>query len=83
MSSNPTRVEHFVDVARPSVFEGRITKIEDSKLQFHVEKRALDKDRYVECEFRQKNSVLRLNVGQLVKVYGELYAAGTGVKFKN
>ena len=82
-NSNPTRVEYFVDVARPSVIEGQITNIKDSKLQFHVHKRTLRRDEYVECAFRQKGSVIRLNVGQLVKIYGELDTVDAAVKLKN
>ncbi len=51
---NPTRMEAQVDQRVLMAFHGNITKIEDSKVQFHLEVRPIVGDLYVECKFAKK-----------------------------
>ena len=70
--SNPTRLDKRVDDNELFGFTGAITKIEDGKIQFHIAILDAMKDRYVECKFDNKASVLSLDVGNRVTVYGDL-----------
>ena len=70
--SNPTRMDARIDRKEQYGVIGEITKIEDDKVQFHIEELYLEKDKYVECRFPSKNYVLRLNRGQIVKLSGKL-----------
>ena len=83
IKNNPTRLEKRVDDKELRVFHGPITNIEGSKVQFHVERRLIERDKYMECRFRAKESVLHLNVGDRVTVYGYLDGANDVVKFKD
>ena len=78
-----THVEAWKDDARSSVFEGVITDIRNSTVQFHIERRTLARDKYVECKFKRKEDVLRLNVGSVVRVLGDLEDVNGIVQFKN
>ena len=82
-SLNPERVEDYKDDARSSVFEGIITEINDSTVQFHIQKRDLLPDKYIECKFRSKNEVLSLNIGTMVRILGDLEDVNGVVQFKN
>lgn len=63
---------------------GTITNIDDDRVQFHMEVRLLDKDRYVECKFINRSDVLPLDKGTVVTVYGELSKVSNDVvKFDN
>ena len=64
-------------------FHGNITRIEDSKLQFHIEERILASDLYVECKFPSINSVLSLNKGEHTRVYGYLNWVINVIAFDN
>ena len=44
-------------------FTGIISKIDGRRVQFHIEKRRLKKDEYLECEFSETDEMLNLNVG--------------------
>ena len=80
---NPPRVEAFKDDARSSVFEGPITNIDGSTVQFHIQRNLLESDKYVECKFNREGDVLNLNVGSVVKVMGDLEDVNGIVQFKN
>ena len=62
--SNPTRMEARINRKEQYGIVGEITKIEDEKVQFHIEETELGKDKYIECKFPGKNHVLSLNRGQ-------------------
>ena len=64
-------------------FSGVISKIDGDRVQFHIEKRFLDKDQYVECKFAVRSHVLPLDRGEEITVYGDLSKVGDAVKFEN
>ena len=64
-------------------FEGQITKIDDSKLQFHIEEVFWGRDKYVECKFRDNRTIITLSKWDIVKVYGYLNDVNNAIKFKN
>lgn len=74
-AQNPERLKHEADQGRLHGLIGKITKIDDSKIQFHINKMELGKDEFVECEFSNSDSVLKLNIGDMVTVYGNLHKA--------
>ena len=74
-ASNPTRLEKRVEDNELFGFTGAITNIEDDKIQFHIDIHLTAKDEYVECKFDNKASVLSLDAGRRVTVYGNLYEA--------
>ena len=82
-AQNATRVERHKDVGTSSVFEGRITDIKGSTVQFHIARRILEPDKYVECKFKRENDVLNLNVGSVVRLLGDLEDVNGVVQFKN
>ena len=82
-AQNATRVENYKKLALSSVFEGRITNIKNSTVQFHIQKNILEPDRYVECKFKRESDVLNLNIGSVVRVLGDLEDVNGVVQFKN
>ena len=82
-AQNPTRVENYKRLELSSVFEGRITNIKDSTVQFHIQKLILEPDKYVECKFKRESDVLNLNIGSAVRLLGNLEDVNSVVKFKN
>lgn len=78
---NSERVKHWADHGRLFGLTGEITEIEDGKIQFHIRKTELGKDEFVECEFANSSSVLRLNIGERVTIYGNLHEAFPTGKF--
>ena len=82
-AQNPTRVEDYKRLELSSVFEGQITNINGSTVQFHVQKLILEPDRYVECKFKREGDVLNLNIGSVVRVLGDLEDVNGVVQFKN
>ena len=64
-------------------FTGKITNIEDDKVQFHIEKRWLWKDDYVECKFENKGDIISLDKGDMVTLIGNLDKVSGVVIFKN
>ena len=64
-------------------FEGQITKIDDSKVQSHIEEVPLGRDKYVECRFRNREAVIPLSNGDIVKMYGYLDDVNDAIRFKN
>ena len=81
--SNPTRSDDWVDQKQVWRFTGKISKIEDNRIQFHIETRLGQKDDYVECRFKTKDYVLNLNRNQTVNVLGKLDKVSNAVKFKD
>ena len=91
--SNSTRSERRVDEEWGVGITGRITKIEDDRVQFHIEVKefksaffsgSLDfKDLYVECKFPKKSYVYQLEIGDTVSLYGKLDQVSNAVKFKD
>ena len=81
--TNPPRLDQRVVNEEIRTFTGTITKIEDSKIQFHIQELDFGKDKYLECKFSSKGSVLNLNTGSTVTVYGFLDDANGVIKFKN
>ena len=71
----------------------RITKIEDDRVQFHIEVKDFAsaflsgrfdfKDAYVECKFPEEQYVYRLNREDTIGPYGKLDKVGNVVKLKN
>ena len=59
-----------------------ISKIDGKKVQQHFELLYGDTDSYLECEFSNESSVLRLNVGQMISVYGVLSEAFDKRRFR-
>ena len=82
-AQNPTRVENYKRLELSSVFEGRITNIKGSTVQFHIQKLILESDKYVECKFKRESDVLNLNIGSVVRVLGDLEDVNGVVQFKN
>ena len=82
-AQNPTRIENYKRLELSSVFEGQITNINGSTVQFHVQKLILEPDRYVECKFKREGDVLNLNIGSVVRVLGDLEDVNGVVQFKN
>ena len=80
--NNPTRLKNRVEAEELRVFNGPISNIDGSKIQFHVQRIIGGRDRYVECEFSTERSVLSLNVGDQVTVYGNLDDVNSVVRFK-
>ena len=78
-----SRVENYKRLELSSVFEGRITNIKGSTLQFHIQKLILESDKYVECKFKRESDVLNLNIGSVVRVLGDLEDVNGVVQFKN
>lgn len=72
LQANPTRVEHIIKSKPIHVVEGPITSIQGEKVQFHIQRVALGKDRYVECVFPNEESVLGLNIGETITIAGRL-----------
>lgn len=71
-TSNPSRLEKRVDNGGIFGFTGNISKIEGSKIQFHISEQSVGKDKYVECDLGDIDRVLSLNTGMPVTVYGRL-----------
>ena len=55
-----------------------ITKIEGRKIQQHFAQPLGEPDQYIECEFKDENQVIPLNVDQSIDVYGKLHEAFKG-----
>ena len=79
---NPVRFDSIKDAGGYYGFTGIISKIDGRRVQFHIEKRRLKKDEYLECEFSETDEMLNLNVGATVTIYGYLAEAGRIVKLK-
>lgn len=73
--NNPERLEYRAERGEIFGLTGEITDIEDSKIQFHISRAELGKDEFVECEFSNYGSILSLNIGDPVTVYGKLHKA--------
>lgn len=82
-ASNPTRSDLRVDQSPVISFGGEITNIDGKKIQFHIDKQYLKKDRYLQCEFAQKWDVVHYDLGQTVTLFGFLESVGTVVKLGN
>ena len=74
LKRNPTRLKSLVG-QKSKPFEGKITKINEASIQFHIDHRRFRRDHYVTCSFRTTNDVLPLSVGEYVAVEGVLEAA--------
>lgn len=72
LQANPTRVEHTIKSGPIHVIVGPITSIQGKKVQFHIEKVLLGRDKYVECVFPNEESVWALNIGETITVAGRL-----------
>lgn len=91
--SNSTRSERRVDVEWGVRITGRITKIEDDRVQFHIDVKDFEsaffsgnldfKDLYVECKFPKKSYVYKLDRGDTVSLYGKLDQVSNAVKLKD
>ena len=82
-NSNPTRMERRIEQGEVYGIIGEITNINDAKIQFHIQKRPLGKDQYVECEFPNERSVLQFNKGEIVKVSGKLNKVNSKIELKS
>ena len=87
--SNSGRVDSWIDGKWGFRITGVITKIENEKVQFHIEiKEFIEspfdfKDLYLECKFPEKSDVYYLNKGDTVNLYGRLDEVGNAVKLKD
>lgn len=73
--SNPTRLKHRVDGREPMAVQMIITEIEDTKVRQHFGRNAPFGSGFVECEFDSETSVLSLDRGDYVEVWGLLEKA--------
>ena len=81
--SNPVRSDVRVDQRQVISFEGEITNIDGKTVQFHIDKRTLKKDRYLQCEFARERDVVLYDRGQTVTLFGFLEGVGKVVKLDN
>ncbi len=72
---NPTRLDARIERGELWRFQLIISNIEGSRIQEHFTRVMGGTDSYIECEFENENWVMRLNIGQTVKVYGRLHEA--------
>ena len=73
-NANRARLSHREDVGEWFRFRGRITKIEDKKIQFHIQ-RNLFFDQYVECNFKSNTRIISVNISDDVALWGSLERA--------
>ena len=66
---NPTRLKNRVENRQLIRFTIQISSIEDSRIRQYFNGNS---GSYIECEFKHERSVLNLNRGQTVNVYGFL-----------
>ncbi len=83
LARNPTRVETYKNAERSSVFEGPITNITGSTVQFHIKEVYGGPDKYIECKFRRDSQVVSLSAGSVAKLLGDLEDVNGVVQFKN
>lgn len=62
-------------------FFGPITEIDGSTVRFRIEDRPLQRDTRLDCEFSSERSILSLDAGQTVTLYGFLKEVSRVVKF--
>ena len=74
-NTNPARLRHRETVGEWFRFRGRITKIEDKKIQFHIQEKQYFFDLYVECNFRSNARIISANMGDEVALWGSLERA--------
>ena len=79
---NPNRLDWRVENNEIKAFHGTITEIDGSKMQFHISRRLLEGDEYIECEFPNENYTLDLSEGESAYVYGWLDDVNGAIKFK-
>ena len=79
---NPVRFDRMLDDQGQYGFTGTVSKIDGAKVQFHLSRRSLKRDDYVECRFESEDDVVRFSVGETVTLYGNIAEVGRIVKFK-
>lgn len=79
---NPVRFERIMEDKDRYGFYGVVSKIDGTKVQFHIAKRRMRRDEYVECRFEDKDDLLSFSVGDRVTLYGRIADTGRIVKFE-
>ena len=79
---NPSRSKSREERGEVYRFTGEVTGIEDMTAQFHIERRTLRRDIYVECVFPSDEEFWELNVGDVAAAQGYLTSIGDAVKFE-
>ena len=79
---NPVRFERIMEDKDRYGFYGVVSKIDGTKVQFHIAKRRMRRDEYVECRFKDKDDLLSFSVGDRVTLYGRIADTGRIVKFE-
>ena len=80
-NANPARLRHKEDVGEWFRFRGRITKIEDKKIQFHIQQSQSFFDQYVECNFKSNTRIISVNISDDVALWGSLERAFRAHRF--
>ncbi|MDE2780761.1 MAG: hypothetical protein OXI91_13960 [Chloroflexota bacterium] len=78
---NESRSELREEKREVHSFVGPITEIDGSTVRFRIEDRLLQRDTWLECEFASERSILSLDAGQMVTLYGFLKDVDRVVKF--
>ena len=79
--SNSTRLAARIAAEEMRRFSGQITNINDLNVQFHPDRRLSQRDRYIECRFANLETVLPLDTGQYITVFGKLVRADQKIVF--
>ena len=79
---NPVRFERIMEDKDRYGFYGVVSKIDGTKVQFHIAKRRMRRDEYVECRFEDKDDLLSFSVGDRITLYGRIADTGRIVKFE-
>lgn len=79
---NPVRFDRMMEDEGRYGFTGIVSKIDGDKVQFHLSRRSLKRDDYVECRFKSEDDVVRFSVGETVTLYGNIAEVGRIVKFE-
>lgn len=79
---NPVRFDKIMDEKGVYGFTGIVSKIDGTKVQFHLARRAMKKDDYVECQFEELDDVLAFSIGDTITLYGNIVEVGRILKFE-
>ena len=79
--SNPTRLAARIAAEEMRKFSGHIENIDGPRVQFHPDDRLSQRDRYIECRFADLESVLPLDTGQYITLFGKLVRADEVIVF--
>lgn len=80
---NPVRFDKIMDEKGVYGFTGIVSKIDGTKVQFHLARRAMKRDDYVECRFEELDDVLAFSIGDTITLYGNIVEVGRILKFED